>query len=216
MRVLYQFSTSVFSRRTRLALAHKGLDVELRDARADAAHLADAHRLTPLRTMPVLVDEGRALGDSCAIAQYLDLAYPDRPALWARGAEPAHEALSITTAIDVAMNALVDMGTRNWELRRDPSWDAVLSERMRRAQTAIDWVAAKATRPILAGDAWGAAEIWTLSAALWVSGMPARAKSAPLVAQILTLGFRLPDALVTWAKQHETRPEVQAIYGAPA
>ena len=114
------------------------------------------------------------------------------------------------------MNALVDMGTRNWELRRDPSWDAVLSERMRRAQTAIDWVAAKATRPILAGDAWGAAEIWTLSAALWVSGMPARAKSAPLVAQILTLGFRLPDALVTWAKQHETRPEVQAIYGAPA
>jgi glutathione S-transferase len=213
MRVLYHFPTSVFSRRTRLALAHKGLEVELRDARADESHLAEARKLTPVRTMPLFVDEGRALADSGAIAQYLDLAYPDRPLLWPRGADAAHEALSITTAIDVAMNTLVDMGTRNWELRNDPAWDAVLRERMARAQTAIDSVAAKATRPILAGDAWGAAEIWTLSATLWVSGMPARAKSAPLVAQILTLGFRLPEALVAWAKQHEGRPDVRAIYG---
>jgi glutathione S-transferase len=212
MRVLYHFPTSVFSRRTRLALAHKGLDVELKDARADEAYLAEARRLTPLRTMPIFVDEGRVVGDSGAIAAYLDLAYPDRPLLWPRGAEAAHEALAITTAVDVAMNALVDMGTRDWDLRNDPAWEGVLRERMARAQGAIDWVATKATRPILAGDAWGAAEIWTLSAALWVSGMPARAKSAPLVAQILTLGFRLPEALVTWAKQHEGRPEVRAIY----
>lgn len=43
--------------------------------------------------------------------------------------------------------------------------------------------------------------------------MPARAASAPLVAQILTLGFRLPESLVAWSKQHESRPEVKAIYG---
>jgi glutathione S-transferase len=213
MRVLYHFPTSVFSRRARLALAHKGLDVELRDARADESILAEARRLTPLRTMPILVDGDHALGDSGAIAQYLDLAYPDRPALWPRGADAAHEALSITTAVDVAMNALVDMGTRNWELRHDPAWGRVLGERIARAQAAIDSVAAKATRPILAGDAWGAAEIWTLSAALWVGGLPARAATAPLVAQILTLGFHMPEKLIGWAKQHEGRPEVRAIYG---
>jgi glutathione S-transferase len=213
MRVLYHYPMSVFSRRARLALAHKGLDVELRDARADEAYVAEARRLSPLRTLPILVDEGRVIGDSGAIAQYLDLAYPDRPSIWPVGRDAAHEALAVTTAIDVAMNALVDMGTRNWDLRNDPAWGTVLRERMSRAQIAIDSVAAKATRPLLAGDTWGAAEIWTLSAVLWVSGMPARAKSAPLVAQILTLGFRLPDALVGWAKEHEGRPEVRAIYG---
>lgn len=213
MRILYHFPTSVFSRRARLALAHKGLDVELRDARAEEAFLAEARRLSPLRTMPVFVDEGRALGDSTSIAHYLDLAYPDRPLLWPRGASAARAALAITTAVDVAMNALVDMGTRNWELRHDPAWESVLRERIARAHAAMDSVAAQATRPLLAGEAWGAAEIWTLSAALWVSGMPARAASSPLVSQILTLGFRLPDALVEWAKQHEGRAEVRAIYG---
>ena len=33
-----------------------------------------------------------------------------------------------------------------------------------------------------------------------------------LVAQIITLGFRLPDALVTWAAQHEKRDDVRVIY----
>lgn len=213
MRVLYHFAHSVFSRRARLALAHKGLDVELRDARANEAFLAEARAETALRTMPVLIDEGRVVGDSGAIALYLDLAYPDRPALFPRHADAARDALSITTAIDVAMNALVDMGTRNWDLRHDPAWSSVVSERMNRAQLAIDSVAAKATRPLLAGSEWSVADIWTLSAVLWVTGMPARAPTAPLVAQILTLGFRLPEKLVAWAKQHEDRPEVRAIYG---
>lgn len=213
MRVLYHFPTSVFSRRARLALAHKGLDVELRDARADESLLAEARRLSPIQTMPVLVDEGRVVGDSTAIAHYLDLAYPERPALWPTGAKAAHAAIAITTAVDVAMNALVDMGTRCWDLRNDPAWGRVVGERIARAQAAIDFVAEQAKGPILAGDSWGAAEIWTLSAALWVAGMPARAPTAPLVAQILTLGFRMPDSLVEWTKQHQDRPEVRAIYG---
>lgn len=187
--------------------------MELRDARADEAQLAEARKLSPLRTLPVLVDEGRVIGDSSAIAQYLDLAYPDRPVLWPRGADAAHDALAITSGIDVAMNTLVDMGTRNWELRSDPNWPNVLRERMARAQGAIELVASKATRRAhLAGDAWSVADMWTFAATKWIHGMPARAATAPLVAQILTLGFRLPEALVTWAKQHEGRGEVQAIY----
>jgi glutathione S-transferase len=212
MRILYHFPTSVFSKRARLALAHKGLDAELRDARADERHLAEAKRLSPQETMPVLVDEGRAIGDSTSIAHWLDLAYADKPALWPKGAEAAHRAIEIASLVDVAMNALVDMGTRYYALRGDPAWAGVLGSRMERAQRAIDTVASKATKPLLAGEAWCAADIWALSATLWVKSMPARASSAPLVAQILTLGFRLPDRLVDWAAQHEDRADVRAAY----
>ena len=212
MRVLYEFPTSVFSRRTRLVLAHKGLEVELRDARADEKILAEARKLSPLATFPVLDDERRVVGDSTAIAIYLDLAYPDRPLLWPRGKDAAHVAVSITSHVDVAMNTLADIGTRYWPLRNDPAWEGVVRDKLARAQAAIDAVAAEATRPNFAGDSWSVADIWALSATLWVSGMPARASTSPLVAQILTLGFKLPDPLVRWAKQHEDRPDVRAVY----
>jgi hypothetical protein len=65
MRVLYHFARSPFSRRVRLALAHKGLTAELREARANPAFLEEARALSPLRTMPVLLEEdGHAIGDS--------------------------------------------------------------------------------------------------------------------------------------------------------
>ncbi len=214
-RILYTFPTSVFSRRARLALLHKKIDdVRVVDARAEPRYLEEAHKRTPFRTMPVFVDrDGRALADSTVIAQYLDLAYPDAPPLFPRDAAAAHDALTVVLAVDIAMNALVDMGTRHWDLRHDPSWSKVAGERISRAQDAIDFVAAHANgRTTLAGDAWSVADIWALTSARWVAGMPARAATAPLVAQILTLGFRLPEALVTWAKQHEGRADVKAIY----
>jgi glutathione S-transferase len=213
VRVLYHFPTSVFSRRARLALAHKGLDCELRDARADETHLKEARRLSPQATFPVLVDDGKALGDSTAIATYLDLAYPDLPTLFPKGAAPAHSALSIVVLVDAAMNTLVELGTRFYSLRNDPSWEKVKAERLARAQGSIEAVAALATKPHLVGEAWTVADIWAFSAATWVAGMPARAASAPLVAQILTLGFRMPESLVTWAKQHDGRADVRAVYG---
>jgi glutathione S-transferase len=76
-RILYHYNASTFSRRARLALAHKEIDVLLRDPRADATFVGEAERLTPIRTLPVLVDEGRVIADSGAIAMYLDLAYPE-------------------------------------------------------------------------------------------------------------------------------------------
>ncbi|MBX3230727.1 MAG: glutathione S-transferase family protein [Labilithrix sp.] len=211
-RVLYHFQQSVFSRRTRLALAHKGIAVELRDGREDPKHLAAARALGPIRTMPVFVEEdGRALGDSGAIVQYLDLAYPDRPALVP--AAHAHAALAIMTAVDVAMNALVDLGTRTFELRNDPAWGAMKEERLARAKDAIDFVAAKATRPYLAGDTWSAADVWAYSAAVWVAAFPGRVATSPAVANIVTLGFELPEPLVLWTKQHAGRADVRSIYG---
>ena len=214
MRTLFHFEQSVFSRRTRLALAHKGIEVELKDGRVDAANMTAARALQPIRTFPVFVDEdGGALGDSNAITQYLELAYPDRPALFPKDAKAAREALAIMSAVDVAMNALVDCGTRIYDLRNDPAWASVKEERMGRAQDAIEFVASKATKPILAGDAWSAADIWVYSATRWVHTFPARIETSPQVAKMATLGFKLPDGLVAWSKAHDSRADVRSIYG---
>jgi len=215
MRLLYQFPTSVFSRRTRLALAHKGLDCELRDARRDAAAGEEMRRLNPLATAPVLVDDDRVIGDSTAIAAYLDVVYPDSPALVPRARDAGYHATRVVSQIDLAMNTLADVGTRYYALRNDPAWADVSSNKIRRAQAAIDAVTAHAAgRVHLAGDAWSIADIWAYSAATWVAGMPARAKDNVLVAQILTLGFVMPDALVAWAKQHDGRADVRSVYGS--
>jgi glutathione S-transferase len=214
LRTLYHYEQSVFSRRTRLALAHKGIAVELKDGRLDAGFIAAARALQPIRTLPVLVEEdGQPLGDSNAIVQYLELAYPEKPALFPKEPTAAREALAIMAAVDVALNAIVDCGTRIYDLRNDPAWPAVKEERMGRAQDAIDFVASKVTRPILAGGAWSAADIWVYAATRWVSAFPGRVETSPQIAQIVTLGFRLPDALVAWSKPHDSRPDVRSIYG---
>lgn len=214
MRTLYHYEQSVFSRRTRLALAHKGIAVELKDGRVDASFIAAARALQPIRTLPVLVEEdGQALGDSNAITQYLEIAYPEKPALFPKEGPAAREALAIMAAVDVALNALVDCGTRIYDLHNDPAWPAVKGERMGRAQDAIDFVASKATRSNLAGATWSAADIWVYSATRWVAALPSRVASSPLIAQIVSLGFTLPDALVAWSKPHDSRADVRSIYG---
>jgi glutathione S-transferase len=65
--------------RTKLALAHKGLDVETipwRFSEKDAIAFSGQGRV------PVLVDGERTVFDSWTIANYLEDAYPDRPSLF--------------------------------------------------------------------------------------------------------------------------------------
>ena len=64
--------------RIRMALAHKGLAVKTIAWRFTER---DAIAFSGSGTVPVIVDQGRAVADSWAIAQYLDEAYPDRPRL---------------------------------------------------------------------------------------------------------------------------------------
>ncbi len=65
--------------RIRLALAHKGLDVETvpwRFTEKETLPQPNAGRV------PVIVDDGRVVHDSAAIALYLEERYPDRPSLF--------------------------------------------------------------------------------------------------------------------------------------
>jgi glutathione S-transferase len=115
MRILYHFTNSPFSRRTRLALSHKGLDCELRDARENPACLEQARRLVAIKTFPVFVDGDRPLADSGAITRWLDAAYPQGGRIWPAGDE-AVEALEITSLVDVALTHVIDLGSRYYAL----------------------------------------------------------------------------------------------------
>ncbi|MGH7116072.1 MAG: glutathione S-transferase family protein [Stellaceae bacterium] len=70
---------SPFCWRTRMALAHKGLEVETipwRFTEKDKLPRPNGGRV------PVIVDDGRVVHDSSAIAAYLETHYPERPSLF--------------------------------------------------------------------------------------------------------------------------------------
>ena len=65
--------------RTRMALAHKGLECEARPTRfTDIGKIGDGQ----VRTVPAIEDAGRLIGDSWAVARYLEATYPERPSLF--------------------------------------------------------------------------------------------------------------------------------------
>lgn len=70
---------SPFCWRIRMALAHKGLEVETVPWR-----FTEKDRLPSPNDgrVPVIVDQGKVLHDSTAIAEYLEERYPDRPSLF--------------------------------------------------------------------------------------------------------------------------------------
>lgn len=70
---------SQFSWRTRLALAHKGLDAEIR---AVAVGDKPAIAFSGQDKVPILVDGDEVVADSWAIAEYLERRYGDRPSLF--------------------------------------------------------------------------------------------------------------------------------------
>jgi glutathione S-transferase len=65
--------------RTRMALAHKGLECEARPTRfAEIGKIGDGQ----VKTVPAIEDGERLIGDSWAIARYLEASYPERPSLF--------------------------------------------------------------------------------------------------------------------------------------
>ena len=65
--------------RTRMALAHKGLEHEARPTRFTEIATIEGGEV---RTVPALRDGARLVADSWQIARYLEEAYPERPSLF--------------------------------------------------------------------------------------------------------------------------------------
>ncbi len=79
---------SPFCWRTKMALAHKGLEVETVPwcfTEKDKLPQPNQGRV------PVIVDDGRVVHDSSTIAEYLETSYPDRPSLFG---DPSAKALT--------------------------------------------------------------------------------------------------------------------------
>ena len=215
MRTLYHLRYSPFSRRARLALAHKGLEAELREC-SDPAARREAGQRVALRTIPVLVDGDRALGDSVAITRWLDAAYPNAPRLWpAADADDAHVALEVAGYVDQALDAIANTGTRYYVLHGDGAWAAVRDEMMGRAQLALDALAERIAtlgRATVARSGWSAADMWLLTAVVWLRGLPGRVETSPNAKQIMQVGgWSVPPALVSWAEAHGSRDDVRAL-----
>lgn len=86
--------------RTRMALAHKGLDVETVPWRfTDKEAIAGSGQ----QATPVILDGERWVADSWAIAEYLDEAYPDKPALFENAQAKAY-ALFIQNWVNASLN----------------------------------------------------------------------------------------------------------------
>jgi glutathione S-transferase len=213
MRTLYHFQNSPFSRRTRLALAHKGLACDLREGRTNPSYGDEARALWPLRTCPILVeDDGHAIGDSTAIARYLDAAYPDSPRLWPTDRDSARDAGLVATLVDGALDRLVDVGTRYFALHHDPAWLAVRDEQVGRAQASLDALAGLVVASkTVTEHGFCAPDMWLFTAVAWLEALPARAAESPNVAQILTLPWKLPAALSAWAAPFKGRKDVQSL-----
>jgi glutathione S-transferase len=211
-RTLYHFRYSPFSRRVRLALAHKGLDVTLREGRDEPGAIEEARKLVPLRTIPVLVDGGRAMADSTAITRWLDAAYPKAPRLWPDG-DDAFAAVEMATLVDATLNGVIDLGTRYFALREHAAWPTVKAEMLGRAQQAIDALGRRAAGMpgTVCPSGWSAADMFLLTMVLWIEGWPGRASSSPNIAQLMTLGFTLPSELSRWADHHRKRSDVAAL-----
>ncbi|MCC7320635.1 MAG: glutathione S-transferase family protein [Rubellimicrobium sp.] len=102
---LYHYPLSPFSRKVRLTLAEKRIEVELVEERyweQDGEFL----RRNPAGKVPVLKLGNRLLSESQAICEYLDEVYPEPP-LMPRDAEGRHEVRRLVAWFDDKFNAEV-------------------------------------------------------------------------------------------------------------
>jgi glutathione S-transferase len=211
--ILYHFPTSPYARRVRLALAHKGLSAELRDARANQEHASELKRLNPMQTVPVLIDGQRVIADSAVICQYIDRKWPEPP-LWPAGLDGA-DALEFVTLADSALNVLIDLGMRYSAFADHPRFAEVRAEYVGRAQRALDRLAERVgerrSAPALCGDAWSFADIAVCTSVMWLDGLPGRAAKLPHVRNVVALGWTLPSTLVEWSAERRTRADVRGL-----
>ncbi len=98
MNRLYHFPLSPFSRKVRLSLAEKKLEVELVEERYWEKS-ADFLRRNPAGKVPVLKLGNRTMSDSQAICEYLEEAHPTPP-LMPRNADARYEVRRLVSWFD--------------------------------------------------------------------------------------------------------------------
>jgi glutathione S-transferase len=186
---------SMFSVKTLVAAAEKGLQLEVEDVpydiRQPRPYLGhpEVNRINPKRQVPVLIDQDLEIFDSTLIGEYLEDLYPEPP-LWP--GEPRSRARA-----------------RLVELKADEVWfPKVLALRpvMRQAGPDADAVRAEAVAAFREMEA-------VLGDRTWMAGAFGYADIAAYVVLLTAqlLGLSSPDELVrlrAWRDRMEARPSV--------
>ncbi len=102
MNRLYHYPLSPFSRKVRLSLAEKRIEVELIEVRYWEKE-PDFLRRNPAGKVPVLKMGNRTMADSTAICEYLEETYPT-PQLLPNGAESRYEVRRLVAWFDDKFN----------------------------------------------------------------------------------------------------------------
>lgn len=105
MNRLFHYPLSPFSRKVRLSLAEKKIEVELVEEKYWEQD-ADFLRRNPAGKVPVLKMGNRTMADSTAICEYLEESYPT-PALLPQGADSRYEVRRLVAWFDDKFNAEV-------------------------------------------------------------------------------------------------------------
>jgi glutathione S-transferase len=172
---LYHSSGSPNSRRVRILIAEKGLDIELVPVDLGAKEqFSDAYRaINPRAVVPTLVlDDGTSIGEVPAIMRYLDEAYPLVPLLgamlkqkalitmWERRAELE----GFASVMEGVRNAAPGLKGRAISGPHGYEQIPALIERSKRrvANFYIDFEARLEDVEFVAGDRFSAADITTL------------------------------------------------------
>lgn len=119
MRTLYQFPISHYCEKTRWHLEHKGLDYRV-DNLFPGLHRLKSQRLAGIATLPILQDGERTIGDSTAIALYLEERYPEH-ALLPNDAEQRRQVLELEEDFD-----RLGVHVRRWLYGQIRQWDSVM------------------------------------------------------------------------------------------
>jgi glutathione S-transferase len=155
---LYHSNGSPNSRRVRILIAEKGLDIELAPVDLGAKEqFSDAYRAINARAVvPTLVlDDGTAIGEVPAIMRYLDEAYPKVPLL---GVTPKEKALITMWERRAELEGRAISGPHGYE--QIPA--LIERSKQRVANFYTDFEARLKDVEFVAGDRFSAADITTL------------------------------------------------------
>jgi len=166
--------------RTRMALAHKGLEVDVRPTRfTEIASICDGER----RTLPTLEDRGRTLTDSWEIACYLEETYPDRPALFGDAVSTGTTYFIQSWANTVLHPGLIGLVLHDiWENLSEPDRDYFRESREKRFGRTLETVQEGREERVVAFRAALAPLRTTLSTQPFVAG------KAPAYADYVVFG----------------------------
>lgn len=119
MRIVYQFPISHYCEKTRWHLDHKHLDYQVENL-FPGLHRFKARRLAGITTLPILKDGDTVIGDSTAIAVYLEKTYPSAPLL-PEDAQQREDILALEERFD-----RLGVHVRRWIYGHLSSWDSAL------------------------------------------------------------------------------------------